>query len=456
MNILKAPKLAIATLMSASVLIAGLSVSVGVEPAHAQRTGGKDEDQQKKRRTKKAQVIRDDKLSKVLQEAVELMTAEPPDYAGAIAAMKRTPDMDKLTSYERTKVHQINGQIAAQQERYPEAIVAFDAMLKEEDVTEADREQVTFTLAQLYMVTEKYQTAVNLLENWFQTAQNPNPGAYFWLCQGYIQLEKFAQAIDPCTTTIRVAQEREQDVKESWVRAVIISYQQNNDLVEASNWIKFALVNWPKRDYWIQYVSMLSQRGLEKDELATYEIAYNQGFLTRESEVVRIAQMYQFNQIPYKAVKVLEKGFADGIIEESRKNLELLANVYTLAREYGDAVDPLAKAATLANEGKLWERLAQVYIQDEEWSKASDALQMAIRAGGLNNPFRTRILEGMSLANSGKFGEARVKFNEAKKVTDDQREIRQIRGWLRYVDDEQRRAKDIRDYRIKKYGAGAN
>jgi len=455
MKILKAPKFAVASLTALSVAVGAFAVStIVVEPAYAQRAGS-DEDKPK-RKTKKAQVIRNEKLGKVLQEAVELMSAEPPDLNGALAAIRRAPASDKLSSYERSKVYQIQASIAAQQERYNDAIGFFSSMISEEDTSPVEKEQATFNIAQLYMVTEQFQNAVNILEKWFQTAESPAPSAYFWLCQGYLQLEDYKKALSPCTDTIRVAQERDVPVIENWVRAAVVSYQQSGDLENATNWIKYALLNWPKRDYWIQYVSMMSQRGLEKQELAAYEIAYKQGFLTRETEIVRLAQMYQYHQIPFKAVKVLEKGIADGIVEESRKHLELLANVYTLSKEYGDAVDPLQKAAALANEGKLWERLAQTYLQDEEWDKASDALSKAISTGGISNPFRTRILEGMALANSGEFSKAEAKFKEARKDAKDARERNQIKGWLRYVEDEKRRSKDIATYRIKKYGTGAN
>lgn len=456
MKTFKAPRLALAALMAGTFLLSGTGVMLSVDPAYAQRAGG-DDDEQQKRKTRQSQVIRDEKLGKVMNEAVELLNAEgkEPDLKAIYAVLERAPALDKLSSYERSKLALFRGQILAQMERYKDSIVQLQLALKEEDIDETDKSQTYFTLAQLYMVTEQFQAAIGLLEDWFKTANNPNPTAYFLLCQGYLQIENYKKAIEPCVTTINTAREREIELLENWVRAVIIVYQQTNDLEKATDWVKYAFTNWPKRDYWIQYVSMLSQRGLEQQELSAYEIAYRMGYLTRETEVVRLAQMYQYHQVPYKSVKVLEKGIKDGIVEENRKNLELLANVYTLARESEDAVDPLQKAATLANEGPLWERLAQVYIQDEEWAKAANALDKAIRAGGLSNQFRTRVLEGMTLANSGKFDEAREKFKDARRATDETREKRQIDAWLRYVDDEQRRTKDIATYNIKKYGTGA-
>ncbi|MFZ5608206.1 MAG: tetratricopeptide repeat protein [Pseudomonadota bacterium] len=457
---------ALATLTGAALLAAGMTLTLPAAPAMAQRAGGND-DQQQQRRTRQAQVIRDEKLAKVLQAAVEQMSAEPPNYKAALETMRGTPALDKLSSYERSKVHQIYASIYATLERYQEAIKSFEAMLREEELPEAERQQGTFNIAQLYMVTEQYQKAISTLEEWFKTAQNPNPDAYFWLCQGYLQLANeqntetasapyYKKALKPCVTTIEVAQQREMPLKENWIRAVLIAYQQAGDLGNATKWVKYALVNWPKREYWIQYTSMLSIQEKQVEELAVYEIAYRQGFLTREQELVRLAQMFQFNQMPYKGVVVMEKGMKDKIIPQDRKNMEILANMYTLAREYDKAVDPLTKAAAQANEGPLWERLAQVYIEDEEWAKAADALEKAVRAGGLKDIYRTRILEGMTLAYSGAFDEARDKFKEARRVADNDRERRQIESWLRFVDDEQRRAKDIQTYRIKRYGSGAN
>ena len=126
-----------------------------------------------------------------------------------------------------------------------------------------------------------------------------------------------------------------------------------------------------------------------------------------------------------------------------------------------DAKSPLSEAARLAakakeskdrkDAGKLWERVAQLYIVSEEWSKAANALASAQRAGGLSNPYRVKVYEGMSLTYSGKYSSARKTFTAAKKLAKNEKDRKQINGWLAFVDDQQRRANDRKKYGLKPY-----
>jgi len=439
--------------------VAAVAVSLlMVEPAAAQYGGGSkggsqqsDQDRKSESKTRKSYVIQDAKLAKVLQEVVELMEVEK--YTEALSAMRGVPALDKLSSYERAKVHQIYGSLYASQGQYKDALVAFEKMLREPDLPDSERSQATYNLSQLYLAEGRFDEAIGLLQRWFQTAVNPSPDAYFLLCQAYIQVEKYSDALKPCQTTINVAQERGLELKESWYRAMVVVYQQSNDIVNAESWMRRLLVTFPKRDYWLQEVAMLSQLGKEQEEFAAYNLAYRQGLLRSESEWMRLANLYQYHGVPYKAGVVLEEKIKQGVVKPDRRSLELLANSYTLAKEFDKAVQPLARAAALANESHLWERLAQVYIEREEWAKASDALDKAIAAGDLKDPYRTRVLAGITLVNGNKFAEARSSFESARRFANNDRERKSIDAWLRFVQDEQRRYNDIREYKVKRYAA---
>ncbi|MEM6684038.1 MAG: hypothetical protein AAF607_17520, partial [Pseudomonadota bacterium] len=316
---------------------------------------------------------------------------------------------------------------------------------------------VRFNLAQLYMVQSQFPKAIALLEDWRKTAEVIRASQEFLFCQAYLQTEAYKKALTPCAATLTKADAEGIDKRESWVVANVVAYQQDNQLEPATKWLKWLIVNYPKEQYWKQLSGMYSQRGLEKDEVAAFEVAYVQGFLKTESDIKRMAQLYQYHGVPIKATEVINKGLSDKILKQDKSIYELLGSSYQLAREQDDAKLPLAKAAEKAEKkdaGKLWERVAQIYIADEEWTKAADALAKAQRAGNLSNPYRTKVYEGMSLTYSGKFTSAKTAFEKARKLAKTSKDRKAINGWLAFVKDQKRRADDRKKYGLKPYAAG--
>ncbi|MEM1018952.1 MAG: hypothetical protein AAGJ09_00505 [Pseudomonadota bacterium] len=417
--------------------------------------------QQEAKKKKRSQIIRNDKLIKAMNAALEKLNED--DIPGAFAQLQRAPAGAELTSYERAKLYQFRGQLHAQLDRYPQAIQDWEAMIREPDVSPSDADAVRFNLAQVYMVEGQYDRALGILENWRKTAEVVRANQEFLFCQAYLQTEKFQKALTPCSATLEKATAETLEWRENWVVANVVANQQNNKFEPATDLLKWLLVNHPKEQYWKQLSGMYSQRGLDKDELASFELAYLQGFLDTESEVKRMAQLYQFHGVPIQAVAVIQKGLKDGVLKENKEIMELLGSSYQLARESDDAKGPLAQAAKKAADskdskvrkdaGKLWERVAQLYIVSEQWSKAADALNAAQRAGGLSNPYRAKVYEGMSLAYSSKFSAARKTFAAARKLAKKEKDRKQINGWLAFVDAEQRRYNDRRKYNLKPYGS---
>ena len=75
-----------------------------------------------------------------------------------------------------------------------------------------------------------------------------------------------------------------------------------------------------------------------------------------------LAQLLMQAEAGYKAARILEKGFADGIVEENESNFRLLSQAWQMAAEYEKAIDPLKKAAKISDDGELDVRLANSYL----------------------------------------------------------------------------------------------
>ncbi|MEM8799287.1 MAG: CDC27 family protein [Pseudomonadota bacterium] len=424
---------------------------IGLSDAAAQSSAEKREEEKERRgRARKGFLIQNEKLAKALNEAVAFLETE--QYNEALAVLdEKTPRLDRLSSYERAKFYQVKGQLLASKSDYKQAITFFDLMLKEEDLPESDRSQSTYTLAQLYLAEEQPAKTVELMNQWFRTAENAAPNAYFLLATAYLQQEQYANAIQPALDTVEAAKVRQQTVREQWYRALVVTHQQTEDYVTAARWLRELLIAYPKRLYWLQFSSFQSRLGNEKEELAVYRAAYRQGLFQNSNEYVRLAQLLSYHGAPYEASRLMQKELDAGNIEVKRTNLEFLAGAYTQAREFSKAVDPFAKAADMANEGKLYERLGQVYLEEREWTKAADAFKKALDTGKARSPYRTTILRGLALTNANQFSAATRVFEQAARLAKTQGEKRGVKGWLRFVQDEKRTYDSIKEFRLTRY-----
>jgi tetratricopeptide (TPR) repeat protein len=164
----------------------------------------------------------------------------------------------------------------------------------------------------------------------------------------------------------------------------------------------------------VQLSLIYGARDNYRHSLAVQQVAYLQGFLTEDKELRRLARSYLYNNLPYPAAQVLEKGLAEGKIERDAQALELLANSWVAAREYDRSLEPLREAAEHSGDGNLYVRLGQVHMQREEWREAADVLQHAIEKGGLKDPGNAELLLGICYYNDERVEQARSSFGRAR------------------------------------------
>jgi tetratricopeptide (TPR) repeat protein len=126
-----------------------------------------------------------------------------------------------------------------------------------------------------------------------------------------------------------------------------------------------------------------------------------------------LAQLYLYNQIPYRAAEVIEQGMARGIIKSDARAYQLLADSLLHARERERALAPLRRAGELSDNGNAYLRLAQVYMEREDWSHASEALGAGIEKGNLSSPGHAYLLLGIASANQKRWAAAEHAFAQA-------------------------------------------
>jgi len=409
--------------------------------SHAQNTGEK-----KERKTRKTPAMRE-KTYKKLSESREL--AEADDYVGALRALDSLSRQKNLNSYELAQMYNFYGYIHFSQENYPLALKDYENVLAQPNLPLGMETSTISTVAQLYFTQEDYVRAERQLRRWFTVAENPGPSPYVLLGQALYQqaeaskdMNKYREAIIPVEKAISIRIAQGKPPKENWLLLLRVFYFELGDLDKVEEILVQLLVINPKRDYWVQLSGIYGERDEVDKQLIAYEMVYIQGLLKSSREHVTMAQLYLQSNVPYKAGKVMERGFNSGRIEKTSRNYRLAAQAWTMAQEDEKAIPALVQAAKLSkDDGELDVRLANAYFNLRQWRDSIDASRTGIDKGGLKRSDQANIMLGMALYNVERYTQAIAAFRVARR---DDRSRRMASQWISHVSNEQKRQEQLR------------
>jgi tetratricopeptide (TPR) repeat protein len=356
----------------------------------------------------KAEHTVSERVAKKLSPALEALTSGNDEEAyELLTAIENRAD--RISPYERALVYQMLGFLHSEREQYPEALAYFEKCLAEEALPETSQLQTRFNVAQLYMATEEFEKAVATLEIWFATADHPSPNAYYMLAVAHYQVGDALLAVPAAEKAVETAK----SVQEPWLQLLIGLYYETQQYEKAQKPLEALIMLKPRKVYWTQLSSLYAHLEQEPKSLAVMQLAYELDFLETDREMRQLAQLYLYHSIPYRAARVLEKGLADGIVEEDADVFAMIANSWLLAREYEAALAPLERAAEMSPKGDLYARLGQVLLDRESWAASAAALRAAFAKGELADPGTTNLMLGMALYYQKRPAQAKKYFSRA-------------------------------------------
>ncbi len=348
----------------------------------------------------------------------------------------------KRNSYETAMTHNMYAYLYSTTERYDEATKEYETLLELRNVPDSLIQTTRFTLAQLYMMQEKFDESLATLNSWMESSEAGKVGADAYMLRAQVQYQRkqYAASLADTQTAIGKRASEGKTAPENWYlleRAVL--FQQKDFKGLAVN-LEALVANYPKAEYWVQLAAVYNELGKPEKELATLETAYEQGLLTKERELINFAQALMGMEIPFKAGQVLQKGMTDGIIEESAKNLSLLGDAWMLAKEYDNAIVAMTKAAQESGKGSDYFKLAQIYTQRQEWSEALSFADKSLDSGDLKAPYQALIIKGLAQFNLDRLESAAATFFQAGRYPEAEKTAHQ---WQDYIESEQQRREYI-------------
>lgn len=429
---LRLPIHAFAALLAVALAYGGLLVS-GYSGVTAK---AQDEDRSAPLKGREVQAL-SKRVYDLITEANDLVEAER--TADALRVLDQVKAMTNLTGYETAQLYSFYGFLYFNSERYREAKTAYQTVLAQPDLPDGLKQQTIRTLAQLSFVTEDYSAAIRFAQQYIDEVA-PDPEMYIVIGTAHYQLQQIPQIIPPVEKAISLARERGMTVKEQWWLLLRLAYWEQENYRKVREILETLVVTWPKKEYWTQLSGVYFELKDEPKQLAAYEAAFEQGFLTSSAELVQMAQLFMSANVPYKGGKVLEQGLADGKIERNVRNLRLLSQAWQMAQEDRKAILPLVEAAGISDDGELYARLAASYLNLNQYGDCIDASNKAVDKGGLSDIGNVWLVLGMCHFERKSYGSAKTAFRNAAKYD---KNARTARSWLSYVESEEDRLRQL-------------
>ena len=400
------------------------------------------QESKKERETRKTPALRNNIYEKLAEAQV---FAEAKQYVEAQEVLDdmldATSKKSKLNGYELANVYNTYAYLRYAVEDYEGALNYYQKVIDQRpDIPVALEVGTLYTVAQLYFLQEKWERGIDTLIQWMSLSETPSTNAYVLLANGYFQLKDYDRSLE----NIQIAIQREEAAgklpKEQWYNLARFIHFDRSSYAEALDILEILIMYYPKKQYWVQASHLYGEEKDDARQLAILEASYEQNLLDRSQDIVLLSQLYLNAEVPFPAARVLEKGFADEVVETESKNYELAGVAWRQAQEVAKSLPMLEAAAAKSEKGELYARLGNVYLDVDKNKDAVDALLKGLDKGGVKRPDQARLALGMAYFNLGDFSAARRAFREARK---DERAKSYADQWLKYISSEERRLEEL-------------
>lgn len=333
----------------------------------------------------------------------------------------------QLNCYEEGAVLKLSAYINIERGDRQGAIRDLQSALDKGYIPAKDAAQTYYNIAQIYLQGENVEKALEFMKKWQQAGGQPDR-------QQKWQLAVLYQRVDDFQTAIKWAEEVKRDDGSNYKQEVydllIYLYNSVDDKAKLASILEEVLVRNPtERKYWDAIAGNYFAANEERRAFEVQKAMYLAGLLTKEDELMRVVNFYNRFNAPYHAAQILEKEMNAGRISKSLKNLELLANLYQVAREHEKAIPVIKQAAAAGGGGAMLERLGRSYADLQQWEETENALTDALNAGGVKDRGTAYVMIGQSRYERGDRAGARDAFRQANN--------RGGRGWLQFMDSEE-------------------
>lgn len=435
-------KVTISLLLASTMSLIALLPSSHVEAKENNQAGSKQESTKQEhkgyRNSKKVPAMR----NRVYTQLARAQTlADEGNKAGGFEVLSEVEGgIDSLNGYEQAMLYNFYGFMHYANDNVEKAIISFNKVISNESaIPDSLLMSTRYSLAQLSMQKQDYVGALAHLKQWKKVNAKPLTSSQEMLfAQVYYQDKRYVDSLIHIENAVDIARKDNKTPKENWLVLQRATHYELNQPKKVTKVMEQLVRLYSKPQYWLQLAGMYGEVGEEDKQVAVMEAAYQAGYITKSSEIMTLAQLYQFHGAPFKAAELLNEAIEKGTVVAQEKSLDLLVRAYLGAKEPSKAIKVLKQLSELADSGKYDALLAQTYLNTEQWQQSIIYADKAIAKSNeysdgtyLGNMYLTK---GMANFNLKEFKLSLAAFVKAEQLPKIKKTAQQ---WVKYVEREQ-------------------
>ena len=314
--------------------------------------------------------------------------------------------------YTQALFLQTAAHVAIEQGQYDQAI---DYLKKAHNINALPdfvNRNIEYNLAQLYAQENDWNKSLEVLKQWLSGNKKITPEQHIFAATVYGRKRQYQSAIKHVKQAIKNSSKTE----ESWYQMLISFYLEQKKYQQAIPVYLTLIKLYPdKNNYWKQLSELYLQTQNPHKALAVLQLAEQQGILSTEQEILRLANLYLYANIPVQAAQLIQEKMNTGGIPADIKNRNKLADSWIQAQEYSQAIKVLNQLSQLDQNNGLYQfRIGRLYMEQGNWSQALKAFERAQSKKQLDQGHNALLL-GICAYYDKKPAKAKIAFENAQK-----------------------------------------
>ena len=364
---------------------------------------------------------------KRISRALERLAEEK--YDESIELFKKLLESTE-NQYVKATVAKYLGIAYAQQSKTIEATTYFSQALDfgKGFLQPKELQDLTQNVATMLYTNDKKAKSIEYLKRWMKNSNVDDQNIYLLYAALLTDSGKIRESVCPAYWSAKIAKKPNKNA----FGIMLNAHFEFKDYVGTIAILKQLILDFPtEKRYWRNLVAVYSQQDQLDEALAVMEMFYVLGYMETENDYKQLSSMFAFNDIPYRTAAILKEGIDKGLVKGTENNWKNVASNYHVASELKKAIHAYGKSAEKTNSGENDLKRAELLADDEQFQKAIEGFNTAIKKGSLKDTGRAHFRKALAYIGLKQYNSAMGALDKASKYKKWRRQAVQWSGFAK-------------------------
>ncbi|GGY88858.1 tetratricopeptide repeat protein [Shewanella fodinae] len=340
-------------------------------------------------------------------------------------------EADPRGEFDKAYVDRMLGNFYAEKGQMDKAIKYLKVAVDADVLGGVDHAATLRLYSDLLLQEKKYKEAITYYRKWMNFTCKKDAIVYRRMAIAYTEMQQWDNALKTVNEGISVMDKPDKGLYQLKFQS-LFNLKKYKDAVGVLE-VMVPLFPDDKR-LWVQLAQLYLLTEDYDRSLATYEIAYEGGFLEKSDNIVRLCQLLASKGSPYRGATILEKHIKSGVVPKDEKNLSMLAGFFHQAKDLKDAASYYGQAASMSTGGTLYLKQGRLLSLDQKYKESIPVFEQALKAG-LDNPGEAQYELMLAYLNLKQYKEA---YRYAELAAKDKKTAKSATNYISYIKDKAR------------------